>query len=48
VSDEVFAMLALVGIGITSCFTPTESKEILLAIASGIVGWMSREQRQTD
>lgn len=41
-TDNQMALVALVLVAIVSAFAATEAKDILLTVAGGIVGWMSK------
>ena len=42
VTDNQVAIFALVVVAISSLFASADSKDVLLAIASGIVGYLSK------
>ena len=41
-SDQKAALLALAVVALVAAFTGSECKDVLLAISTGIVGWMSK------
>ena len=41
-SDQKAALLALTIVALVAAFTGGECKDVLLAISTGIVGWMSK------
>jgi hypothetical protein len=42
ITDQQAGLIALIVVAVSACFAPDGAKEILLTIAGGIVGWMSK------